>query len=447
VNRKDDVKTAYKSETGRRAANEDSVLVLSADVLCGAADTLMVVADGMGGRASGAAASKTAVETVSDCFKSTASDGSADLRKVLHGCLKSANRAVYSTAATRPELNGMGTTCVLAAVRQGIAYYAHLGDSRAYLLRNGQIARLTEDHSFVAEKIRTGELTEEQARKSRFRNVITRAVGLSENADPESGSVELKAGDVVLLCTDGLTTAVSDDEIAQILCTSAAPGEACDRLVSAALKRGSMDNITVALCTYGMPLARTEKDSMPRVDKSGTSWLLPSILALLLGIGLGAYPVHDFLAMQFGTTQKSHSTVERVQDLAHVSYAEPELLISHMPLDGKSLAYDQRGYLYLSNTRGELVIADTDGRVNPRLPNSPKQITGKISSPMRTADAQGNLYVSDAAGRRIVKYDSTGKLIGRIGGSSLTAPQAIAVDQTGSIYVVDGGRLKVMRVK
>ena len=157
---------------------------MTSEDVAGGIEGLFVVADGMGGRASGAIASSLAVNAVRDAFTSKILEGPDEPGRVLAESLQAANDAVYQEATSKPELEGMGTTCAAAAVQDGRVFFAHMGDSRIYLFRDGELRRLTEDHSFVAEKVRTGEITEEQARRSRFRNVITRALGLEADAQP-----------------------------------------------------------------------------------------------------------------------------------------------------------------------------------------------------------------------------------------------------------------------
>ncbi|MHB0913606.1 MAG: PP2C family protein-serine/threonine phosphatase [Armatimonadota bacterium] len=224
--------TAWKTDIGKRSENEDACLVLS-DV-----ETLIVVADGMGGLLSGARASSLAVETVRERFA-----WSGDPERSLSEALMAANRAVFSEPAE------MGTTCTALAVRGGVLYYAHLGDSRAYLYRQEELSQFTLDHTFAAEKARSGEIGAEDARRSRFRNLITKALGIAPDVRPDTGRVELVPGDTILVCTDGLWAPIPDAKIAEILAVSP-PQIACDRLVGEALSAGGTDNITVvvALC-------------------------------------------------------------------------------------------------------------------------------------------------------------------------------------------------------
>lgn len=442
------ISTYSKSEKGRRSENEDSCLVMSSAELCGAADALLVVADGMGGRASGAMASKTAVQAVRECFTSQASGETSDLQSVLSKCLESANAAVYEMAGTSPELLGMGTTCVAAAVRDKRAYYAHLGDSRAYILRNGQLDCLTDDHSFVGEKVKNGELTSEQARTSRFRNVITRAVGLAEDSQPDSGSIDVHSGDVLLLCTDGLTTAVRETEIADILCTSSKPKDACDRLVDSALKHGGRDNITVVIGVFGAPDDSVHVKGAGVGRKAGWTWVLPSLACLILGLGVGLFPGQKVLPLLMKQSGEHQAPVKKLIDLKRVAYGDPVPLLTHLPLRGNVLALDQKGFVYIADRQGSLMRVDTSGRMDPSYPSRDTFTrTESPNSPMLATDSQGNLYISDPAGKKILKFDSAGHFITNIGEGKLLSPEALAVDEKGTIYLIDSGRLNAIHVK
>jgi protein phosphatase len=406
-------------------------------------DGLYIVADGMGGRASGAEASSIAVSALRDAFVLNIKNGEDDLSKVLTESLKAANAAVYSAAQSDPKLAGMGTTCVAVAVKDGHAYFAHLGDSRAYLLRDGNLERLTDDHSFVAEKVKTRELTEEQARKSRFRNVITRAVGLEPDAVPDVGKTSIHSGDVILLCTDGLTTPVKESNIADILCTSSSPAEACDQLIAAALWDGGKDNITAIVAAFGTPV-KIKSGTVIRPEKRRGGWIAPAFLGILVGIGLGLYPGHDLLVKYLPKHAATVIPVEKL-DLAHVSYSEPRLLLSNVPLQGRIIAIDRSGFIYVADVDGKLMRVDTAGRVDTKYPiRSTFKFFVPTHAPMLASDDQGNTYIADPAGRRILKFTANGALTATIGVGKLDSPEATAVDKYGNVYVVDDGRLKVL---
>ena len=240
---------ASRSDVGRvRAANEDG---------CGAfrrsdGARLLVVADGMGGHRGGATASREALATIADAFEARASAGSPDPADALRIAIERANEHLFTMAAEDPGLAGMGTTVVAFLLdADGRGSVAHVGDSRAYRLRRGRLEALTTDHSVVAEMLRRGVLTAEEAAYHPRRNEILRSVGVLESVDVEVGSVELEAGDWILLCSDGLCGVVSDAEIEEVLVAAASAPQplerAADALVDLANECGGPDNVTVAL--------------------------------------------------------------------------------------------------------------------------------------------------------------------------------------------------------
>jgi protein phosphatase len=155
--------------------------------------------------------------------------------------------AVSQEATAHPERQGMGTTVVALLVRSGKASVAHVGDSRAYLLRDGQMRQLTTDHSLVMEQVRRGLMTLEEAERSSMQNIITRALGSEETAEPDVQDVELAPGDIFLLATDGLSKLVKDQRLHEITCSAPSLDQACDELVAAARAAGGDDNITCLL--------------------------------------------------------------------------------------------------------------------------------------------------------------------------------------------------------
>lgn len=229
-----------------REANEDaSAHVRPEDPrLLAAKGTLTVVADGMGGHASGEVASGMAVEHVTRLYYETERPAAAALK---YG-VEEANRRVYAASLSDARLHGMGTTCTALAVVGGVAHSAHIGDSRLYFLRDGALHLLTEDHSAVMELIKLGIITREEARRHPEKNIILRALGTSPEveADTWGAPLPLQSGDAFLLCSDGLYDLVPDDEIGLAL-RSFPPADASARLVQLAKGRGGHDNITVAV--------------------------------------------------------------------------------------------------------------------------------------------------------------------------------------------------------
>ena len=232
-----DITTAALTDVGVvRKANEDSM----AEFERPSGHRLLVVADGIGGHRGGATASRWCVEEIGDVFRQSTEAPA----KLLFDALEAANERVYRAANEDPELQGMGTTAVIVLFTpdEG-AFVAHLGDSRAYLIRDGEIRQLTGDHTVVAAMVRHGVMTEDEAAAHPRRNEILRCVGVHHEAEPEINHVETRPGDCFLLCSDGLSDQVDDDEIAAVVLREALP-QAVASLVEMANARGGVDNVT-----------------------------------------------------------------------------------------------------------------------------------------------------------------------------------------------------------
>lgn len=216
-----------------------------------------IVCDGMGGVNGGRVASTIATETMCQFFaRQLPTLQAGEEKQLIMRGFDVINRAVYDKAAADPEMMGMGTTGVCAYILHGRAHIVHAGDSRAYLLHDGQMRQITRDHSMVQQLVDSGQITKEQAAQHPQKNLITRALGVAANIVPEYNRCEVEPGDIVLLCSDGLTNMVPDDETAQVLCETDffdAPAVLVDR----ALQAGGQDNITVLL----MGVETTEVDN------------------------------------------------------------------------------------------------------------------------------------------------------------------------------------------
>jgi len=224
--------TAARTETGRvRTTNEDAMVVR---------DDLVVVADGMGGTPGGDVASSLAVSVVDAAYR----DRSAD---ALGAAVRAANRAVFERAVAEPRLRGMGSTvCALAVLGQAQVVVASVGDSRALLLRDGGVVPLTDDHSVTAELVRRGDLDPAAAAAHPQRHVLTRALGVAPDVEVDLRVEELRAGDRLVVCTDGMWHDVDDDLLVRLVGV-ATPTAAVDALVEQALAAGGADNITVVV--------------------------------------------------------------------------------------------------------------------------------------------------------------------------------------------------------
>jgi len=210
-------------------------------------DALLIVADGMGGHAAGEVASEMAVTNLPKHLvegMSSANDQD-DLAEILSESVRKTNRDIFDKSK-EDETRGMGTTLTVGMVVENEFIYAHVGDSRGYLLREGSIQQFTTDHSWVAEQVALGILTEEQAENHPRRNIITRAMGLDSTVEVDSGSIKLALLDQVLLCSDGLHGLVKSEEILEI-CEEEEPDDAFQSLIDMANDRGGHDNITVVI--------------------------------------------------------------------------------------------------------------------------------------------------------------------------------------------------------
>jgi len=213
---------------------------------------IFVVCDGMGGQAAGEVASRIGVDTVLERVlgasgESASAGPDADVSEALVDALHAANDSIFKAAVHKPAQFGMGSTIVAVLVRDDIAYIAHVGDSRVYLIRGKQIRQITQDHSLVMEQVRRGLLTREEAEQSRMQNIITRALGTEQSVRVDLQEFDLAAGDVLLLTSDGLTRHIKDPQILSMIESGANLQAACDALVEAARKAGGEDNITCLL--------------------------------------------------------------------------------------------------------------------------------------------------------------------------------------------------------
>ena len=226
----------------KRTNNEDS---FGYDL----ATEVFVVCDGMGGMAAGETASGTAVRELVEEFCRQAATG-APREECLYQSILHANRQVYSLAQANAELRGMGTTMVSACVDGRRILIGNVGDSRAYFLRGGACAQITNDHSFVAEQVRKGSMNAEEAGASPFQSLITRAIGTAESVEPDIFTGEVEPGDILLLTTDGLTRYADAKAIARLILASPNLAGACQALIDTAKQHGAVDNVTCLLLQF-----------------------------------------------------------------------------------------------------------------------------------------------------------------------------------------------------
>src|SRR6266545_6665402 len=281
---------AHKTDTGRqRHANEDSYFARA---------PLFAVADGMGGAQAGEVASRIAAGAFEQ--RSQVSD-EEPAEGQLEEIAQTANREIHQLAQEDSSRAGMGTTLTAAMVRNDEVSFGHVGDSRAYVLRDGQLKRLTKDHSLVEELRRQGRLTEEQAEEHPQRSIITRALGPEPKVEVDTMTYQARPGDVFLLCSDGLTTMLNEQEIAAILAQSPSLEPVVARLIDESNARGGRDNITVVafraaeevgLTAEGVAAARRPGAAVPSGDvQPGRRWPRVAgrvLVTLLIVAGLGA---------------------------------------------------------------------------------------------------------------------------------------------------------------
>ncbi|USB34613.1 Stp1/IreP family PP2C-type Ser/Thr phosphatase [Paenibacillus sp. YPG26] len=240
------INTVYVSDVGHvRSVNEDSSWVANLEQ----GFTLGIVADGMGGHQAGDTASRLAVETIVSDLQSLPRATSPELRReALRKAILHANEVVFQTASASVEYHNMGTTVVAILMDRREGIIGHIGDSRAYLFRQGNITQLTEDHTLVNELVKSRQISEEEAYNHPRRNVITRALGTDAKVDVDLIHVALKEGDILLLCSDGLSSYVSKHKMAQTVgLPNVSLKDRADHLLQLALDVGGEDNITVAL--------------------------------------------------------------------------------------------------------------------------------------------------------------------------------------------------------
>jgi serine/threonine protein phosphatase PrpC len=485
----------------QRSANEDAVALLEIP----GADAAFIVADGMGGLRAGDVASNEAVRVVELVLKErlAAIEAWEDPFIVLSEAFVQANDAVNSLAkptvvesdddtqnpaSPAPSNALMGTTCVVGLVRGTELYLAHVGDSRAYLYREGNLSRLTHDHSFVADRVRAGDMTEAEARSSRFRNMITRAIGIEPTVSPDFRQETLLPGDAVITCSDGLTTMMEDEEIESLLASRSvvrlSPERAASALVDAANKKGGSDNITVVLLrahepgqetalaaptsstprTSNTPAATEVRDRAPIAAKPrqngsngnrGRRGASPFTI-LLAGVGLlavlaaGTIAASPDLRTRAANLLAPKPAAEMPVDFTNLGYEKPEKFGPDMLARGDLLTYSPGAGLYfVAAVSGKVASIGLNGEavnVVENLTPAPPPVSPPPDTRLFVAtDPEGNIYLSYTKRKVIEKKTPEGKLLLRLTG--LDQPEAIAVNESGDLYVVDFNQIKVFRAK
>ncbi len=512
------------TDLGRRETNQDSVLAILAQNLLPKrqlapaaakpvsrrdqnpaasyvqSSALLILADGMGGRASGQLASETAAKSVyRELAHTLAMQDGVDapyLEKALDGAIQQANNRIHQLAAKKAEAEGMGTTCTAALVMYDMICIGHVGDSRAYLCsglesdepmhRDAQpagIALLTADHSVVAGEVRAGRLTEEEARLSRFRNVITRAVGVDLDVEPDVFTCPVPEGGIshLVLTSDGLHGSVDDAEMRDILCTHArAPQSAANALVAAAKRAGATDNISVIVARIDATGENYKEGAAPLDDydneqngkrnnngvflQTGESnvgfwskhiiWQIGCAVLALAAVAAWFVPGLFRSPASVSPPNPPVSAPQPILENRINVYSSPEALLPGRPLAPSLLVLQSGvapadGNLLVVDTKAKrlLTIRTSDGLVATSLAYpgvldaTPEQNSSAFPI---TADASGAVYrVGIKSGQQtILLYNVAGQFINSIDAGQFTRITAIAVAPSGDIFVIDNNALK-----
>ena len=516
------------TDLGRRETNQDSVLAILAQNLLPRRQTvaatnstpkrgqnpaasyvqssaLLILADGMGGRSNGQLASETAAKSVyRELAHTLAMQEGVDapyLKKALDGAIQQANNRIHQLAAKKAEAEGMGTTCTAALVMHDMICIGHVGDSRAYLFsgleidellrmetQDAGIALLTADHSVVAGEVRAGRLTEEEARNSRFRNVITRAVGVDLDVEPDVFTYPVPEGAVshLVLTSDGLHGSVDDAEMQSILQSHARfPQRAANALISAAKRAGATDNISVVVARIdatgenykeGSTSFDFDEDEGDDRLKKHVSSAQSEGLSFKFGFWQAVCGVLILLVVAgcFEVVSLAQ-TVERLHVEAHantanaiplpstqlgaqsLTYSAPQTLLSRPvkpsillcppstnPQNSTVLVIDPE-------ERRLLTVKTTTGLVSTSVPVPADFLTPKLVTVLDTlsaADYLGEIYRFEgtSAHPALRQYDSKGQFLKEIDPGAFSHPTALVVAPTGDIFVIDASMLKKIPV-
>jgi protein phosphatase len=344
-----------------REANEDSYLVK---------EPLFVVADGMGGHVAGDIASSTAVQVIAD----NSNNASPSDPHTLVDLVRSANAEIFKKATGDPHLRGMGTTCTLVLLDGAKAHFAHVGDSRAYLLRDGELSQITEDHSLVGRMVKEGRLRPEEADIHPQRSIVTRALGVDSDVEVDLMSLDLKEGDRLLLCSDGLSSMIDGASIEDVLRSETDPQAAANRLVDLANQAGGEDNITVVIVDVTERESNGSASSVAHAPEPGEipaeepahhrTWprkLIVSVL-VLAALAAGAFYAANYVldnSWYVGVT--SNEVIAIYQGIPEdvfgldldeeVEVTQPELVLSDLPPNLREPYEDGRKADSLSEAR------------------------------------------------------------------------------------------------
>ncbi len=479
------ISIGFKTHPGkRRETNQDSYAILRRADLGGKRDALLVVADGMGGVKGGEIASRTVAETVPEAILRHNGDGIKG-SSLLAEAIQTANEQVLAqnNAEARSETQRMGTTCVAAILEGSALVVGNVGDSRAYLLHQGRLFQITQDHSQVWRQVQSGQMSREEARSSKHRNVVTRMVGLNEELETDIFPLNLTEGDVLLLCSDGLSSEIADAQIARVLAGSSSPQEASERLVNAALEAGGSDNITVVVLCYGKVAAQTlheSPESTPSEEEENTTdpdgkWREELRAAsqrereeVALAVPSNPSPQKSNVALLVvlcmlvvGLTSGLAWTW-----LVHIPKLQPKTLpvvpppvaVRVEPRTSQPLFYGavvalstekvQSGFLQLDK-EGKPIVANEEGHIShligkgelkpmPGRPDLPEAALKQTPPAVWVIyDQSGNRYQTHPPTQSIFKFDSAGTRIRYdIGKGKVVSPTALAVAPSGDLFYI-----------
>jgi protein phosphatase len=493
------ISIGFKTDPGRkRDKNQDSYAVLRRADLGGKRDALLVVADGMGGVKGGEVASRLVAEAVSEKICEALESWNEPSKNLLIAAIEAANTEVMAKnrAESRTETQRMGTTCVSALLEAQSLTVGNVGDSRAYLLSSGRLFQITQDHSQVWGQVQSGQMTRDEARQSRYRNVVTRMVGIDDLLEPDIFQMNLTEGDILLLCSDGLSSEISDTQIARILATCATPKEACEKLVDAALEAGGSDNITVVVLHYGVfvphsmrdfpeptPLNEPEEEESTadpegkwrealrnarreeREEKPALQPLpapppqrpsrLPVALLSLLVLALAGVLAWTWL-LYIPKIQKQAEKADLITTklpaparTERTLYYGSIAVMSQSSVQAHFLQMDRDSNPIVANGQGLLCRPNSKGGLEP-LPSRPLLPTvtqGAIPALFSMGfDASGNRYQYHAPTQSLFKFDPSGTRIrSDIGKGKVPQPTALVISANGDIYLLSRQHLYRIR--
>ena len=478
-----------RTDVGGRSNNEDCLAVLDRDRVPLRADAVLIIADGMGGRANGEEASGIAVKVVRETLMEMLDPANEKrlppAEDILAAAIRRANSTVYELSQEYPDTPGMGTTCIAALVSEGILTLAHVGDSRAYLIRGSSIKPLTNDHTYVADQVKAGNMSNDDARSSRFKNVITRAVGIGPTVQPDFETIALLDSDTILLCTDGLSNTLKEIEMLEVVSQSNSAQGTANALLEAAKAGGVSDNVTVIAVrvtadvqsgriklsentsesngngTRDYTKLKPEARPAPAVKvtpqrtrgKKAPLGGIESIALASISAVIGAVVIAVALGLLgylktpeiFGDDSSGDSCYSSsfLPDYVSLRY-QPPAQVYYKPLRPNFLIVTNSGVFVALQSSGRVVHLSTLGVAEGNVPADAIIPDSQDQPSYYAADAAGDLYESDGWSGSISQSSADGATHRQVV-TGLTKPESIALDQAGDIFVIDNSELFEIR--